>query len=331
MSYREDFFRMLDGKTPVSDIPYYMIGVYSDEPSGYHGVMPSYNDFTTMSETGKNSWGVEYASDIFGTGMLPKPGQFMLTDVTKWRDIIKAPYRLDYDFKAAAEADLAAQAWDKETQVSNIFGLGGGYFLQLSGFMGFEGTMFAMYDQPDALHELLDYLCDYDCWFVDNVLAYYDVDVAGFGDDNATELNPFISYDMFKEFLLPRYKRVYDVAKKHGKIIAYHNCGRCEDFMDDMVAIGTQIWNCATPENDLNAFKAKHDNKVILEVLPRIYPGDSEENIRRIVRETIDEYAPGGAFVWIGSVGAMAADQRERADAIAYDEVAKYGKGFYAS
>ncbi|MDR2957463.1 MAG: hypothetical protein LBU61_04680 [Coriobacteriales bacterium] len=331
MSYREDFFRMLEGKTPVSDVPFYMIGAYESEiPNGYVGVMPDISDFGRMMETRKNSWGIEYEEDIYGTGFMPRPGHFILKDVTKWKDIVKAPYRYDYDFKAAAERDLAVQTWDKETQVSNIFGLGGDYFLRLSGFMGFEGAMFAMYDEPDALHELLDYFCDFDCWMTENILNYYDIDVAGFGDDNATEINPFISYDMFKEFLYPRYKRLFKVAKDHGKIISYHNCGRCEDFMDDFVEIGAQVWNCATTMNDLNAFKAKHDNKIILETLPRIYPDDSEEKIRQIVRATIDTYAPGGAFVYIGSVGAMNPEQRERADNIAYDEAIKYGKGFYA-
>ena len=331
MSYREDFFRMLEGKTPVSDVPYYRMGVYEEEGDvpGVATIMPDISDFALVAATGKNSWGIEHEIDVYGTGFLPKPNHFILKDVTKWKDVVKAPYRYDYDFKAAAERDLAAQAWNPEIQVSSMFGLGGGYFLQLASFMGFEGAMLAMYDEPEALHELLTYFCDYDERLTRSVLETYEgIDIVGFGDDNATEINPFISYEMFKEFLFPYYKRIFDVAKEYGKIISYHNCGRCEDFMDDFVDIGAQIWNCATPVNDLNGWKASHDNKIILEVMPRIYPLSSEEEVRQQVRDVIDTYAPGGAFVWIGSASSNNPEGRA-VDSWAYDEVVKYGKGFY--
>ena len=335
MSYREDFYRMLEGKTPVSDVPYYHMGVYNDAgiPSGYVSVMLSImaNDFMPDPETGANVWGVVQETDVFGTGSMPKSGHFILTDVTKWRDVIKAPYDYDFDWEAAVEKDMAMVEWNPETDVTNIFGGGGGYFLQLASFMGFEGAMLALYDEPEAVHELLDYLCDFDCWRLGLILKHYkDIDVIGFGDDNATEINPFFSYEHFKEFFLPRYERVFKLAKEDGRVVSYHNCGRCEDFMDDFVDIGTQVWNCATPANDINAFKNRHDNKIICEVVPRVMPDASEEEIRQIVRDTVDLYAPGGAFVWIGSVGAMAPELRDRADNILFDEIATYSKGFYA-
>jgi uroporphyrinogen-III decarboxylase len=152
----------------------------------------------------------------------------------------------------------------------------------------------------------------------------------GMGDDNATEINPFISYEFFCEFLLPRYKRVADKLTEAGKVVSYHNCGRCEDFMDDMAGIGVQVWNCATPVNDLNAFKAKYDNKIILEVMPRLYPDATEDETRAAVRGFIDAYAPGGAFIWIGGSSTMNAEIGGQVDEWVYDEVKAYGKGYYA-
>jgi len=330
MPYREDFFRMLEGKTPVADVAFYQMDMTGMLNCGYKMVMPERNDFAAVAIEGKNSWGVPYQIDDFGTGFMPAPGKFILKDVTKWKEVAIAPYDYDYDWAAAAERDLAAQTWDPETQVSGMFGIGGAFFLSLSGFMGFEGTMLAMYDEPEAMHEFLDYLCDYDVWVFENILKHYNtIDVMGIGDDNATEINPFISYDMFKEFLLPRYKRLADLVTGEGKILSYHNCGRCEDFMDDMVAIGTQVWNCATPVNDLMGFKKKYDSKVIMEVSARFYPGATEEETRQQVRDTIDAYAPGGAFIWISGAATMNPEIGGQVDEWIYDEVEKYGKGFY--
>ena len=330
MNYREDFFRMLDGKTPVADVPLNKLDLEGGNTGGVVAIMPEKNDFATIAITGRNGWGVPYQIDDFGTGFMPAPNQVILPDVTKWKDIIKAPYDYDYDWASAAERDLARQTWNPETQVASLFAMAAGYFVTLSGIMSFEGMMIAMYDEPEAMHELLDYMCDYDIWLVENYLENYKgIDIMGMGDDNATEINPFISYDMFKEFLYPRYKRVADKIKEYGKIISYHNCGRCEDFMDDMVGIGVQIWNCATPVNDLMGFKKKHNNKIILEFLPRFYFEADEEKTRQQVRDQIDKYAPGGAFVWAGDALTINQEKGAQLNSWIYDEVEKYGKDFY--
>ena len=111
MSYREDFFRMLEGKTPVSDVPYYRMGGYEAEGkiNGAITIQPELATATPVRATGKNRWGIEHELDVNGTGYIPKPGNFILKDVTKWKDVVKAPYVKDYDFKAAAERDMAAQ------------------------------------------------------------------------------------------------------------------------------------------------------------------------------------------------------------------------------
>jgi len=323
---------MLEGKAPASDVAYYPM-----DPFGVSGVksdmimvMPERNDFAPIFTEGKNSWGVPHQIDDFGTGFMPAPGQFILKDVTKWRDVVKAPYDYDYDWAAAAERDLTKITWDPETQVSSMFAVGGGYFLALASFLGFEGAMLAMYDEPEAVHELLDYICEYDLWAINNILSNYKtIDVVGFGDDNATEINPFISYDMFKEFLLPRYKRVADAIKEHGKIVSYHNCGRCEDFMDDFVEIGTQVWNCATDKNDLNAFKEKHGNKVIVEYTPRVLLDVPEEVVRQQVRDELDTFAQGGAFIYLVNSSTMNAEAGANVMKWLGDELDTYGKGFY--
>jgi len=330
MTYKEDYFAMLDGKTPASDVLFSSMSFgTSDEVTPTVMLMSSYSNFMEQMASGVDAWGIEQSWDVNGTGPMPTPGKFILKDARDWKSVVKAPYNYDFDFAAAAAKDTAEQVKDRDYQLVSAGMLGGGYFLQLASFMGFEGAMLAMYDQPEAVHELLDYFCDYDVWLAENYLSNYDVDVVGFADDNATEINPFVSYEMFKEFLFPRYKRLYDVAAKRGLPISYHNCGRCEDFMDDMVAIGTRIWNCATPVNDLNDFKARHDNKVIVEFLPRFTSGESEDEVRQRVRAYIDEYATGGGFVWSVYSLSMNPELNYLSDWMV-DEIKKYGAGFYA-
>ena len=336
MSYREDFFRMLEGKTPHHDILSYDFApnpAPGPEPAGVVMLMPSFSDLRKRMETGFDAWGLEYVWDSNKIGMIHKPGKYLLTDITKWRNVVKAPDMSGYDWAEMSKKDWEATSFNKDTQVSLLMSLLGGFFMHIVGFMGFEGALLAMHEEPEAVKEMFNYIADYECMMVENIGKYYKPDIINLGDDTATERSPFVSHIMFKELLLPFYKRVYDAAKKHGMIIAYHNCGKCDLFMDDMVGIGVQIWNCATPANDLAAFKKKHNNKVIIEVLPRLYPTFTEKEARQVVRDTIDAYAKEGAFVWVGFVtGSVMEDDSgvKQIEEWIRDEVKKYGKGFYS-
>ena len=328
MSYREDFFRMLEGKTPRHDVMHYSFPPAAGEPSGMATLMGSFSDMGTRMQTGFDAWGLEYVWDSNQTGMIHKPGKYLLKDVTKWRDVVKAPDMTNYDWVAMSKKDWEVTPFDKGTQVSSIMSFLGDFFIKLAGFMGFEGALLAMHEEPEAVKELFNYFAEYDSMMIENICKYYQPEIIGFIDDNAAEYAPFISYTMFKELLFPFYKRLFDIAKQFNMIISYHNCGKCELFMDDMVKIGVQIWSCGSPQNDLVAFKNRHNNKVIIEVVPRMYPNFTEEQTRQCVRDTIDKYAPGGAFVWHGSTMANS-DEGRQVDAWAKDEVKKYGAGFY--
>ena len=56
-----------------------------------------------------DEFGVEYTGkqEVFGGAPIPFPGHYVLDDVTKWRDKIKAPDLSDLDWEALARKDLA--------------------------------------------------------------------------------------------------------------------------------------------------------------------------------------------------------------------------------
>jgi hypothetical protein len=86
-----------------------------------------------------------------------------------------------------------------------------------------------------------------------------------------------------------------------------HNCGRCEDFIDDWMDYGVGSWNPAQVTNDLDAIKKKYGNKMVLigcwdSQGPAGWPGASEALVRQTVRDTIDRHAAGGGFMFWGSI-----------------------------
>ena len=84
----------------------------------YRGEMPEYipnrgfrefkcSAFIDVKKPGvkRDEFGVEYTGkeEIFGGAPIPMPGHYVLDDITRWRDKIKAPDISDVDWEALAK------------------------------------------------------------------------------------------------------------------------------------------------------------------------------------------------------------------------------------
>jgi hypothetical protein len=74
-----------------------------------------------------------------------------------------------------------------------------------------------------------------------------------------------------------------------------------DEICEDMVAIGIDVWQGPTPENDLPGVVARTQGKLFLlggiDMSKIDRPDADEETIRSHVRETFDRYAPTGRFL----------------------------------
>ncbi|MBR5931921.1 MAG: veratrol--corrinoid protein metyltransferase, partial [Lachnospiraceae bacterium] len=75
-------------------------------------------------------WGVELITSAEAAGgRIPKTWDFLLDDITKWRDVIKAPDLTGVDWEQLAKKDLerSAKYTDRENQAV-AYSAGGGFF-----------------------------------------------------------------------------------------------------------------------------------------------------------------------------------------------------------
>jgi hypothetical protein len=281
----------------------------------------------------KDMWGANMTWEP-GTGMgLPKPNAFILDDISNWTKVIKHPPVPRHDWEAMAKAEL-----DKidRSQVAVVSALGIQPFQQLVAFMGFENTLIALYEDPDACIELLNYLID---WYVPRIqttLDYWKPDIISMGDDTATAANPFFSMDIYRRVFKPIYARLTKQVKERGLLIDFHNCGRSEDFVGEMIDIGANYWNPCQESNNLAAVQKRYGNQIAL-TGGWNYPvklTDSESTVRGYVRDYLDKYAKNGGFI----NAAMAGDFLSGPEAMAPwaaingwidDEVYEYGTAIY--
>lgn len=278
-------------------------------------------------------WGVEHTgTDSAGGASLPTPGKFILKDITKWRDVIKAPDISDIDWEALAKKDM--EYVNREESVVELM-THVGYFQHLMEFMGFSEGLTAMFEEPEEVMALFEYLADFYDAVYTKAVEYYKPDVFCILDDTATANNPFISLNMYREMVKPYHERLAKIARNDGLFINMHNCGRCEDFIEDWLDMGVSIWNPAQVMNDLTGIKAKYGNKLTLVGCwdssgAPAWPGATEELVRSEVRKCIDTFAPGGGFCFWGSIYGPAGDPEvaNRTFWLA-DEYDKYGRTWY--
>ncbi len=283
----------------------------------------------------KDIWGVMHVPVPEAAGAkIPEPSNFILKDIRQWRDVIKAPDISDIDWEAMAKKDLENLKINRE-ETALSFGMHVGYFQNLMGFMGFSEGLCAMYEEPDEVKELFQYMADFFVAVVKKFIEYYKPDFVELTDDTATALNPFVSLDMFRDMIKPYHYQQNKPAIDAGIPIVHHNCGRCEDQIDDWLDIGIVAWNPAQVMNDLDGIKKKYGNKLGLigcwdSSGPAGWDNATEELVKAEVRKTIDRFAPGGGFCFWGSaygpVGDVATENRKRWLTEAYDE---YGRTFY--
>ena len=292
LSKKENFMRLITKQVPEY-IPGYNLFWGLNGPSVF-------NESLGPERVGIDYFGVEWFKGDNPTGAsLPKPGTFILDDITKWRDVIKVP-----DFANSVDWDIMSQ---KDLQMrTDDLPYGGttapsvGFFEAVMSFMGFDEGLMACAAEPEEVKALMEYLCDWSVELAKKFIYYYKPDFGFMGDDIAHERNPFISLEMFQDIFAPVWRRYYAVFLEAGLPVGMHNCGHFELFLDDLVDMGCTFWDPVQSSNDAPAIKAKFGNNLALCTggpETRFLADDaSEEEVRALFKAYCDELAPGGGF-----------------------------------
>jgi hypothetical protein len=257
-------------------------------------------------------WGVKYVgSPENNFGAIPEPGNFILKDITKWRDVIKNPSLKDVDWEGRFQKVLEGK--DRTTKAIGI--IGGDYFQTFMSFMGFTEGLLAMYEEPEEVYALLDYISEYSLEVTKAFLHYGKPDVFMLADDCAAARAPFFSRELYVSLIKPFHKKHADLCNEAGVLIERHDCGRSESFIDDWLDIGVRAWNPAQVMNDLPAIKKKYLGRLTLNGAwdnqgPISMPGTPDETLREALETYVDTFAPGGGFSFMAMATGNKEDER---------------------
>ena len=245
------------------------------------------------------SLGVTYVGcPELNDGAMPEPNNIIIDDITKWRDKLKIRDVTGRDWEGYYKKLL--ENVDREKL---LVGVGGGdYFLTLVSLMSFEGALLAMYEEPEEVIELLSFISEFYIMVLKKQLYYVKPDTYNIMDDDAAYRAPFFSLDMYRKLFKPFQKRHADLALEAGCHLIRHDCGLCEQQIDDWLELGIREWNPAQITNDLKGIKKKHGNRLVLsgcwDPLKWIGKKADEKELKDALAEYVDTFAPGGGFTF---------------------------------
>lgn len=195
---------------------------------------------------------------------------------------------------------------------------------------GMEAFLADMLVNKDYAHRLIDLVSGF---YLEAGLRLVRMgcDILLAGDDVGTQDRMLISPELFREFLKPRYGRLFGEYKRANPAlkIAAHICGFIEPVIDDLVEVGLDILNPVQPLAMVPARLKKRygkrlsfwggvDDQVVM-------PFGTAAEVESEVRRRIAELGSGGGYILCPSHNLQPATPMENVHAF-YRAAARYGR-----
>ena len=251
--------------------------------------------------TSRDRWGttISFPEDAPGATPLHGDGLTVCPDITRWREYVRAPDIAANCTEGWEECRAKARAAAGDEQLVAGF-MGTGIFEQCHFLMGFENTLTALYEHPEEMHELIEYITEYRLRYVQLLIDNLQPDVIFSHDDWGTKSALFMKPDMWRAFFKEPYRRFYGYIRSRGCIAVHHADSYLADIVDDMADIGIQVWQGTLPENDIPALQRRLKGRLVLMggMGAAIDRADATpEEITVYAEKTLRDCCPGGHFI----------------------------------
>lgn len=211
-----------------------------------------------------DGWGVTtiFPAHVPGPFPLLDDEHKVIKDITKWREVVKAP---PLDFPEAMWQEMKEKFVDPvdRNEVFATAMVAPGIFERTHYLMGMEDAMLAMYTNPEEYKALIDYIVDWEVGYAERVCHYYHPDAMFHHDDWGSQLSSFMSPEMFEEFFVPAYKKVYGAWREGGvELIIHHADSYCANLVPHMIDVGIDIWQGCLNTNDVPALIKQYGGNI---------------------------------------------------------------------
>lgn len=207
-------------------------------------------------------WGVTWSWPLNTPGAFPVhgPGKTVLEDIEDWKSVVKAP-PLEYSEELWEKAIEDYNSYDRNKVLvgPTMFP---GLFELTHNLMGMENALVALYTNPDEMHEMIDYFVDWEIHYLRQMADRLHPDIVLHHDDWGSSKSTFMSTEMFAEFYLEPYKRLYKAYHDAGYLIIHHSDSYAASYVPFMIEMGIDVWQGGTIANDIPELVKKYGGQI---------------------------------------------------------------------
>ncbi len=240
-----------------------------------------------------NAWGITNSFPDNTPGAFPvhTPDKIVVKDIENWRDYVKAP-PLKFSDEEWAQFKAQYDAVDGSLAYKATF-IAPGLFEQSHHLCEISRALeyYALY--PDEMHELLKYYVDWELEMLEGILTHLKPDAILHHDDWGGGTSTFMSPNMFADFFVEPYKKIYKYCHDHGvELVIHHGDSYAATLVPYMIEMGIDVWQGCLESNNVPELIKKYGGQITfmgdIDNKSVDYPGWTQENCRNIVRRTID-------------------------------------------
>ena len=290
LTKRQNLLETIHGGKPDRFVNQYeAFGMVIGSPFGNRNANPARGQMNVV-----NAWGItkSFPENVPGAFPVHTPDKIVIKDMEHWQDYVKVP-NVVYDASEWEPFIQRAEAIDRNEQFCMAF-VAPGIFEQCHYLMEIQNCLMAFYEYPDEMHELIEVITQFELDYAAEVCKYLKPDALFHHDDWGSQTSTFISPEMFREFYLEPYKKVYGFYRDHGvELVVHHSDSYAATLVPQMIEMGIDIWQGVMTSNNIP--------KLIKDYGPQIsfmggidsaaidYPGWTREKVRAEVRRCCDE------------------------------------------
>jgi uroporphyrinogen decarboxylase len=169
---------------------------------------------------------------------------------------------------------------------------------------GFENTLMDLYADRPAMEALADRITDVHVTLVREVAKRFPGRFDGWTmtDDWGTQQAAFISIDLWMDFFLLRYKRIFDAMHAAGCDVWVHSCGKINEIIEGYIAEGVNTVSPLQPRAlGIEEIGRRYGGRIAFDSLADIQttlPSGDRAMVEKDVTDLMTHWArPEGGFI----------------------------------
>lgn len=169
----------------------------------------------------------------------PKPahhGAALITTKQDYDSFKKYLYPEDSVTKIVPQLQKAAER--QKAGLAAVWFTVDGFFWFPRDLFGIEDHLYSFYDEPELYHEICEDLLAWQLRRIDELYKYVTPEFMTIAEDMSYNLGPMLSEDMFREFIMPYYKRLIPEIQKRGTKVFVDTDGNVEAMVPWLLEAG---------------------------------------------------------------------------------------------